>query len=243
MSFFAHKPDLNKPQKPCLDQSQASAFDVVWLTFKVFLPRIQFWILLNLWNVIFSLGLVTAPAAKAALYHTVALGLRDPGDSEVNVFAEMKVGFKCFFWKALLISVIRWFVLIVIAFSIYFWVGREAWTLRVVSIISFYALLLWWMSSGYLYPVLVDNPNLAAWQVLKQGLLLAFKNPFLSLLFTVVDTLLLICGVVFLLGPITIIIPALRSILLLQGYWYLTGRVIPGFMDIHEYTNKYYDIK
>ncbi|MFH1446772.1 MAG: hypothetical protein ABIG43_05090 [Chloroflexota bacterium] len=242
MSFFRGRQNSPRFSRPRLKQAQASSWDVVVLAFKLLFSRVQFWIQPNFWTVIFSLGLVTAPGAKAALHHTTAAGLRDPAGSEVNALKEMKTGFKCYLWRALLLSIIKWFFFAVIALSIYFWVSQDTWALRAVSIISIYGLVLWWLSSGYIYPIFVDNPKQPVFQVLKQAMLLAFKKPFPSLLFAVVSTLLMILGIA-LLGPVMLIIPVLRAILMLQGYWFLTGREIPGFMEIFEYANKHYDMK
>jgi len=225
MSFFRRRQKPPEPTRPRLKQAQASSWDVVVLAFKLLFPRIQFWIQANFWTVLFSLGLVTGPGAKAALHYTTAAGLRDPAGSEVNALKEMKIGFKRYFWKALSLSIVKWFIFAVIAVSIYFWVAQDTWALRAVSI-----------------PILVDNPKQSVFQVLKQAMLLAFNKPFPSLLFAVVSTLLMILGIA-LLGPVMLIIPVLRAILMLQGYWFLTSREIPGFMEIFEYANKHYDMK
>jgi len=237
MSFRYLRRDTNRPPKPPTPQSQASAWDVIVLSFKLLFQRIQLWIQPNFWMVVFSLGLVTAPGAKAAMYHIVSLGLRDPGDSTgVNPFKEMQNGFKRYFWRSLLLSMIKWLTFGVIAISIYFWVTQKGWGLRAVSIISIYALVLWWISAGYLHPILVDNPRQPMGKILKAALLLGLRKPFQSLLFAVVSTLLIVLGTA-LLGPVMLIIPVARAIVMLQGYWFLEGRQIPGFMEIHEYVN------
>lgn len=235
ISLFRRGP--NRPRKPLTPQSQASAWDVVVLSFKLLFQRIQFWIQPNFWTVVFSLGLVTAPAAKAAMHHTVALGLRDPGDSAaIRPFKEMQSGFKYYFWRALLLSLIKWLAFGVIAVSIYFWVTQESWGARAVSIVSFYGLVLWWISAGYIHPILVENPRQPIDKILKAALLLGLRKPFQSLLFAVVSTLLMVLGTA-LLGPVMLIVPVARAILMLQGYWFLVGWQVPGFLEIHEYVN------
>lgn len=237
MSYSFRDRNQSRPKKPRLDQSKASAFDVVWLSIKLLFTRIQFWIFPNFLEIVFSLGIVTGPAAKAAFYHTIAMGLRDPAGSSVKAFPEMKVGFKRFFWKSLLISIIKLVSLLIILISIYVWVRMDILALRFLSIFAFYALTLWWISVGYLYPVLVENPEQSVKNVIRESFLLGFKRPFQSLLFAFFNTLFLILGL-GLLGPILLIIPALRGIIFMQGYWFLTGRKIPGFMEIHEYINQ-----
>jgi len=237
MSFRYLRRDTNRPPKHPTPPAQASAWDVVVLSFKLLFQRIQLWIQPNFWMVVFSLGLVTTPGAKAAMYHIVSLGLRDPGDSTgVNPFKEMRNGFKRYFWRALLLSIIKWLTFGVIAVSIYFWITQEGWGLRAVSIISIYALVLWWISAGYLHPILVDIPRQPMGKILKAALLLGLRKPFQSLLFAVVSTLLMVLGTV-LLGPVMLIIPVVRAIVMLQGYWFLEDRQKPSFMEIHEYVN------
>lgn len=225
-----------QPEKKRISQAEASAWDVVVLSFKLFLPRILFWIHTNLIMIFFSLGIVTMPASIAAMYHTIVAGLRDPGGSMVNSSSEMKIGFRTFFFKAFLLSLIKWAVYILIGFSIVFWSTRDTWTLRLLTIISLYFLVIWWISSGYFFPVLIEEKNINLIQVIKKSLYLGISKPFQSLLFAIVTTLLLIFGVI-LLGPVLLIIPVLITIIMTQGYWFITGNEIPGFMEIYEYIN------
>ncbi len=217
-----------------------SSWDVVVLSFKLFLQQIQFWIIPNIWMVLLSIPIVTAPGANAALYRTVAAGLRDPALIHTSARREMKTGFSTNFWRSLGLALIKWFVVVVILVSGWFWITKDTWLLRSVSIINMYVLMLWWLSIGYLYPILVEKPDISLIQVIKEAVELALRKPFDSLLFAIVSTLLNLLGLV-LLGPILLIIPALRSILHVQGYWFLTGQVIPGFLDLVEYTQTYYE--
>jgi len=218
-------------------QKDASSWDVVMISFKVFSQNILFWIKTNLYMVIFSLGLITIPASKVAMYYTVQAGLHDPGGSKIKVSASMRTGFKQFFWRALLLSFIKWFVYFVIIFSIYYWVTQKSWFLRFICIISFYAFVIWWISCGFFFPILIDNPQQKTINIIKQAIKIGFMRPFQSLLFAFISTLLFIIGFI-LLGPILCIIPVLRSILMIHGYWYLVGNEIPGFLEIYEYVNK-----
>lgn len=229
-------PDDNTLKK---NSEQVSSWDVVVLSFKLLFQQLQFWIRPNIWMVLLSIPILTAPGAKAALYSTVAAGLRDPALTHTNPREEVKNGFFKHFWRAIGLEFIKWLAGVVILISIWFWVNQKTWLLRSFSVISIYALVLWWLATLYLYPILVEKPDAKLLQVIKDACLLAFRKPFESILFAVVSTLLLILGA-FLLGPILLIIPALRSILHLQGYWYLTGQVVPGFMDLVDYTEKFY---
>ena len=219
---------------------KASAWDVVTLSFKLFLQQIQFWIRPNIWMLLLSIPVISAPGANAALYHTVAAGLRDPALVHIKARHEMKVGFLAYFWRSLGLALFKWLTLIIILVSLWFWITQGTWVLRSVGIINFYVLVLWWLSIGYLNPILIEQSNLSLYQIVKEAIGLAVRKPFESLLFAVVSTLLNLLGFI-LLGPILLIVPVMRSIIHLQGYWYLSGQVIPGFIDLVEYTDKYYE--
>jgi hypothetical protein len=231
-------PDQGSASKK--DMDDISSWDVVVLSFKLFLQQIQFWIIPNIWMVLLSIPIITIPAANAALYQAITSGLRDPALIHTNARSEMKAGFLKNFWKSIGLALIKWFVMVVILVSGWFWITQDTWLLRSVSIINMYVLVLWWLSIGYFYPILIEKPDINLIQVIKAAVELALRKPFDSLLFAVVSTLLCLLGLV-LLGPILLIIPALRSILHFQGYWFLTGQVIPGFVDLVEYTQTYYE--
>jgi uncharacterized membrane protein YesL len=232
-----YAPENGRDQRGRVTQSTASAWDVVVLSFKLIYERIHFWIRPNILSVILSIPVITAPAAKAALYHTVASGLLDPGGSDVQVRQAMKTGFLRFFGKALLVSLIKLLSLAVILASIYFWITRPETALHFVSVLSFYGLVIWWFASAYVYPVMVTNPKSDVIEIIRKALQLGFHKPFESLLFALVNSLLLILGLA-LLGPVMLIVPAARSVLAIQGYWFLIDEEIPGFMSIDEYSRK-----
>jgi len=213
------------------------AWDVVVLSFKLLFQRINFWIKPNILAVVLSLPIITGPGANAALHHTVAVGLQDPAGSEVKVRREMRNGFIIHFWKALLVALLKYILLASIVASLYFWISQPQGILRFVSVFSFYGLVVWWLSTVYLFPVLITYPDLDALKIIIRAVKLAFKKPFESLLFAVVRTLLQILGIA-LLGPVLLIIPALRAQISIQGYWLLTGKDIPGFIPIDVYSRK-----
>ena len=217
-----------------------SSWDVVVLSFTLLFQQIQFWIRPNIWMVLLSLPIITAPGAKAALYQTISAGLRDPALIRTIPRQEVKAGFFKHLWRALALALLKWLVLAIILSSIWFWVSQESWLLRSISVISLYVFVLWWLSAGYLYPILIEQPEQNIFEVAKKAVLTAFRHPFDSLLFAVVSSLLHLFGLI-LLGPVLLVVPALRSILHLQGYWYVTGQVIPGFVDLVEYTEKFYE--
>ena len=222
------------------NRAEIESWDVVVLSFRLFFQQIQFWILSNLWMLLLSIPIVTGPAAKAGLYQAVVAGLRDPALIHTKPLDEIKRGFRKYFWRAMVLSLLKWFILLVILTSIWFWTTRDTWLLRSISIIGFYGLVLWWLTIGFLYPVLLDQPESSLSQVIKKSVVLCLRRPFDALLFAVVSSLLQFFGFL-LLGPILLVVPALRSILHIHAYWYLSGQIIPGFMDLVEYSEIYYD--
>lgn len=215
-----------------------SAWDIVLLSFKIMFKRIHFWIRPNIWYLLFSLPIITNPGAKAALIYSVSEGLRDPEFSTVVLRETMKDGFKKYFRPALALSLMKNAGLLVIAFSIYFWISQEDLIFRIISILAIYGLVVWWLASAYIYPVLIENPSLPALEIFKKSFLLSARNPFKALLFSIIDLLLSIFSLI-LFGPIMLIAPALRAILCVHSYWHLTGQVIPGFMDVFDYYTNY----
>ncbi len=242
MNFLRSKDLDSLPKKATKSQTEANGWDVVSLSFKLFFERMHFWIQLNFWSVVFSLGIITLPGAKAALYQTVAAGLRDPGGIEVVPFRDMRGGFKKLFGKSFFLTLLIWVVYLLSILSIYFWIIQDGWVLRFISIFPIYFVILWWISSGYFFPILIENPEKSVAWIVKKGLLLGFKKPFISLLFAVTSLILLVFGIV-LMGPIMLFIPSLIALLMSHGYWYVTDQEIPGFQDIVEYSNKHYSLK
>ena len=217
-----------------ITQDTASAWDVVVLSFKVMFKKIQYWIKPNVWYLLLSIPLFTSPGAKAAMVEAVGEGLRDPEHSQVNLRRSMKESFWLFFIPALGLSLVKWVSFLTIAFSIYFWSTQELVYLRVVTILALYGLVVWGMANAYLYPVLVEHPQWPLMKVIKTSFSIAAKHPFETLMLCVINLLLLIFGLI-LLGPILCIVPVLRVILSIHFYWYFTGKVIPGFMDVYKY--------
>lgn len=222
-------------------QNKPEAWDIVVLSLKLLFTRIQFWIRPNILSVLFSALLLTAPGSSGALYHTVSLGLYDPVGSSVKIWPEMKSGFFQYFGKALVLFLIKSISLIFILFGIFYWVSQSELILRFISILAFYGLVMWWLSEGYIYPIMVTEKDLGIGQIVKKAITIAFRYPFESLLFSVVSTLLLILGLV-LLGPIMLIIPAARAILHLQGYWFVSKYLIPGLIPVEDFSKLKYQV-
>ncbi len=199
--------------------------------------RIYFWIRPNFWSALLSIPLVTAPAAQAALYYTICAGLRDPGESQVEVRKTFKAGFFRFFGRSLALSLLNLAVLAVILFAIYFWLGFQGSPLQWVTIIALYFLVMWWLTQPFLYPLLVECPQFSVVQVIRQAVLIALARPFHALFITMLNTLLTVVGLA-LLGPVLFLIPALVGLISIQATWHLTGIEIPDRVDRAEYFSR-----
>lgn len=221
--------------------NEPEAWDVVVLSLKLLFTRIQFWIRPNILSVLFSALVVSAPGCTGALYHTVSLGLYDPAGSSVKIWTEMKSGFIQYFGKALALFLIKSISLIIILIGIFYWVSQSELILRFISILAFYGLVMWWLSEGYIYPIMVTEKDLRVDQIVKKAITTAFKYPFQSLLFSIVSTLLLILGLV-LLGPIMLIVPAARAIIHLHGYWFVSQYLIPGLLSVEDFSKLKYQV-
>ena len=217
-----------------ITQENASAWDVVVLSFKVMFKQLQHWIKPNVWYLLLSIPIFTSPGAKAAMFSTVADELRDPEHSHVDSRQHIKEGFWLFLKPALGLSLLKWGSFLVIAFSIYFWISQDALYLRVIAILALYGLVLWGLTNAYLYPLLVEHPQWPFKEIIKTSFSIAAKHPFETLMLCIINLLLLIFGLI-LLGPVLCIIPVLRTILSTHFYWYFNGQTIPGFMDVYTY--------
>ena len=98
--------------------------------------------------------------------------------------------------------------------------------------------------NGYLLPSMIENADSGIKNIYKDAISLAFRKPFASLMFASVSTLLLVFELI-LFGPMVLIIPSARAIIQINGYWFLSGRLIPSFIDPEKYINHYYkeDVK
>ncbi|RQV95206.1 hypothetical protein EH221_06650 [bacterium] len=230
--------DQNREDPPRrINQEDATPLQVVGLTFKILYQRLNTWIYINFWFIVFSLGIITSAGARAALVNTVIATLRDPGNSRTNHLVEMKTSFKRYFWKSTLIAIIKWGSFILIIFSLFFWINQDEIFLNLVAVLSVYALLEWCLITPYVLPIIVDNPECSVFFAFKEAFILTSKHPFQSIFFFLVNLIILMIGVV-LLGPILLILPTMRTMLSVHCYWYLAGKEIPGFIEITDYVKK-----
>lgn len=231
--------DIKEEKPPPIHQEEATPLQVVGLTFKLLYQRLNIWIYVNFWFIVFSLGIITSPGARAALYKTIIATLRDPGDSRIKHLPEVKASFIQYFWKSLLLFLIKWGSLSLIILSLYFWFVQESILLNLVSVVSVYALFEWCLVVPYVFPILVEKPDLSVFSAYKTAFILTSKHPLQAIFFCMINLLILIIGIV-LLGPILLILPTLRAMFIIHCYWYLSDTEIPGFLAINDYVKKHY---
>jgi hypothetical protein len=164
---------------------------------------------LNFWFILLCIPILTIPAAKAALYHTVKEELRDPLETYIKPREEFRKAFFSLFGRSFFLSLINLFVLATIVFAFIFWMGIEPRILKYVTILVIYFFVMWWVCQPFLFPALVENPELPLQEVIKIVLRLAISQPFYALFVTFMTTLFSILGII-LLGPVLLVIPTLN---------------------------------
>jgi len=213
------------------------AWDIITLSVKQVFQRMAFWILPNLWAVLLSIPIVTWPGAKAALYKTVADGLRDPSGIRIKPRQVFRQAFFQHLSKSILLSLINLFVLVTILISIYFWIGQGQRLINYVAIIALFFFMMWWLCQPFLFPVMVENPSLSLPQLIRQVIILVSRQPLYAFLVTLTTTLITLLGLV-LLGPVLLLVPSLAALISIQAYWAMVGEEIPDFIDPVEYENR-----
>lgn len=219
--------EFNRPEVPRI-------FDVIWLSCKQLIKRLPFWIRPNFWYVLLSLPIITNPAACVALNATVAAGLRDPGESRVNVRKTFKEAFFKHFGKSLALGFTNLVLFALIAFSIYFWVGQTERILNYISIIALYFFAMWFLCQPFLFPILISKEGYSIPHIYKDALVLVIRHPLVAFAVSLTNLFLSLVGLA-LLGPVLLVVPALLSLISIQTYWLLEGQPIPDWMEPEEY--------
>ena len=218
------------------NKTSYTIYDVIWLSGKQLFKRLPFWIRTNFWFVLLSLAIITMPGAKAALYSTIKAGLRDPGESRVKIEKIFKQTFFKHFWRSLMVNLLNVAIFMVIILSIRFWILQDQLVLNLVSILGIYFFVMWFLCQPFIFPILVNHHEYSIFQIFKQAVLLVIKHPLPAFVFSLTTTFVNLIGIV-LLGPIILIVPVFIGMLSMQAYWYLTGEIIPDWIDPVQYQN------
>jgi uncharacterized membrane protein YesL len=203
---------------------------VLTLSFRQTLKRVLFWARLTVWRIVFSLPLVTWPAAKAAFYQGIVEGLRDPFDQDVNVRESFVRGFFDHFLRSTIAGVINLAVFAVFLFGILFWAAQEQFWLNLLAGLALPFLGFWWICQPYLYPVLVESPDLPVRQVLRKVVRHAASHPGYSFVTAFTLTWLFVLSLP-LVGPLSLLTIPFLALIATQAYWISSGITVPDLID------------
>ena len=76
-----------------MEKNRLPFFSLVSLCSRQLFNRLAVWLKLNLWFVLLIVPILTIPAAKAALFHTVKEELRDPFENRIKPREEFRKAF------------------------------------------------------------------------------------------------------------------------------------------------------
>lgn len=201
---------------------QISLISVVFLALKVCYRHLGYLIMLNLCFLLLSIPLLTHPGAKIALYRIAYGFLFDPFHKANNPLPDILKGLRISFSRALLVEVLKWLSFLVIVFSVVFWSSRSEPLQRFATIIAIYGLVLWYLTSAFIYPILAYKQNASITKSIRMASRLVLSKPFECLFYSVISFLLLLVGII-LMGPILFVVPVLIAILVTLGYHQLIG--------------------
>ncbi|HUF36983.1 MAG TPA: hypothetical protein VMN57_00540 [Anaerolineales bacterium] len=208
---------------------------VITLSFRQTLKRALFWARLAVWRIFFSIPIVTMPAAKAAFFQAAAEGLRDPYDQEVNPREAFVRGFFDQAVRGTAVAVINILVLSAIVFGILFWSVQENFYLNLLAGIALPFLVLWWMCQPFLYPCLVEHPELPVMRIVRETIRLATGHPGYSFVTAFVLTWLFLLSIP-LVGPLSLLTVPFLALIATQAYWTTAGILIPDLVDPIRYA-------
>ena len=213
-----------------ISQTRKQAYPNIWEVLKyaiqIFFQYMQYWFLFNISYLGYSLAIITIPSAKISLTAAIWKGLENVDGIKKEDSRKMRDYLKENFLKSIQILLIKILVFGIIGFSIWFWISRPEKILHFVSILAIYGLFLVWMTNFYLYPILIEDQTRTVSQACKLAFKQAFTKPFESAFFSTLDFILLVVEIV-LFGPLMFVLPSLRKILSVLGYWYTSNKDIP----------------
>lgn len=219
-------------QRDCAGPDQ-----VLILAFKQSIRRIAFWIRVCAWWLMLSLLIVTIPPALAGMYHAVRAGLRDPFELTVNPGKEFLRGVGLHLKRSYVLAFANLALLVVIIIAILFWFTREDQVLRWVTAVAISFLLFWWLCQPFLFPQLVEHPQLSVWQVYRRTTRLVVASPLYALVIALSNSVVAVFGIV-LFGPSLLYVPTLIALISIQAMWGMTCAEIPDLVDPVVYAER-----
>ncbi len=212
-------------------------YDVLLLSLRQIYRRMAFWVRVNIWALVFSLPLLTWPAAQAGLYHAIREGLRDPFEVQVSARQAFLQGFARHGKMGTALAVINVLTLVIIVFAIFYWITRDQPGLKFITVVAISFWIFWWLCQSFLWPVLVEHPAASVWEVCRRTVRVVLAAPLFALVVALANTALSLVGLL-LLGPMLLVVPALIALISIQGLWAMTGVEIPDLADPVEYASR-----
>ena len=203
---------------------------VITLSFRQTLKRVLFWGRLTVWRIVFSIPIVTGPAAKAAFFQALSEGLRDPFDQDVNPREAFVRGFFDQMVRGTAVAAVNLLSLAVILFGVVFWAAQEQFWLNLLAGLALPFLILWWICQPYIYPVLVEHPQLPVLQVFRKVIRLVAAHPGYSFVTAFSLTWLFLLSFP-LVGPLSLLTIPFLGLTGIQAYWIAAGITVPDLLD------------
>jgi len=194
------------------------AWPTYLLALKIFWRRIGLFLTANLLWIAMRLPIVTWPAATAGLFY-LARRVADEellADPKPAVIGDFWRGFREQWRRSSLLSVGNLALLGVMLVALRFYSTSSIpllnWLVGPISL----CLIVWAGMQLFLYPLLIQRPDHSPWAIAREAFLITISYP-LNAALTLLTTLILLIGALFLAGPILLIFFALLAILQTVG--------------------------
>lgn len=182
------------------------AWPTYLLALKIFWRRIGLFLTANLLWIAMSLPIVTWPAATAGLFY-LARRVADEellADPKPAVIGDFWRGFREQWRRSSLLSVGNLALLGVMLVALRFYSTSSIpllnWLVGPISL----CLIVWAGMQLFLYPLLIQRPDHSPWAIAREAFLITISYP-LNAALTLLTTLILLIGALFLAGPILFI--------------------------------------
>jgi uncharacterized membrane protein YesL len=189
--------------------------------------RIAFWLRVNIWHVLTGVLILTLPVSAAALYHTVRAGLLDPFEVRVSIRTDFALGMRLHFRRSYELTGLNLAALGAIVLAVAFWFTRDA-PLQYVTAIALAFFAFWWLCQPFLFPMLVEHPDLAVVTIIKMTARLVIQSPAVAFAVAMAHSAIALVTVL-LMGPSLLFAPTFAALIGIQAMWSMTGVSIPDF--------------
>lgn len=194
------------------------AWSTYLLALKIFWRRIGLFLTANLLWIAMSLPIVTWPAATAGLFY-LARRVADEellADPQPAVIADFWRGFREQWRRSSLLSFGNLVLLGALLVALRFYGTSSLQLLNWLVCSITLCLIVWAGMQLFLYPLLIQRPDRTPWAIAREAFLITISYPFNAAL-TLLTTLILLVGALFLAGPILFIFFALIAVLQTVG--------------------------